>query len=95
MSDENSVAASILMEGAGIVDGVRSKTHGARERSFRMTAAMWSAYLEHPVSAEDVAWMMGNLKQARSKCGEKVRDHYVDGSSYPALAGELALGADG
>jgi len=83
-------ASDILREAADIVDGARGQTHGPRERAFVRAAAMWSAYLGTPVTPSDVCWMMTLLKAGRSKDGEPVRDHYVDGASYAALAGELS-----
>lgn len=85
-----SVAASILTEAATIVDGARQQTHGDRERSFGMIAALWSAYLGANVNPIDVAQMMVLLKVARGKCGKMVKDHQVDQCGYSALAGELA-----
>lgn len=83
-------ASDILREGAALVDGSRGQTHGPRERAFVRVAAMWSAYLGYPVSAADVCWMMVLLKAGRAKDGKPVRDHFVDGASYAALAGELS-----
>jgi hypothetical protein len=77
------VRALILSTGRGPI-------HGDKSRSFEMIAAMWSAYLEHPVTAADVGWMMAMLKGARAKCGKPVRDHYTDGAAYVAIAGELS-----
>ncbi|CAB4139985.1 hypothetical protein UFOVP397_21 [uncultured Caudovirales phage] len=94
---EEARAAGMLHEAAQIVAGARSSTHGAAERSFAAIGALWTAYLRDtrldpsaPISAQDVAWMMTLLKVARSQQGEPVRDHYVDGAGYAALAGELA-----
>jgi hypothetical protein len=84
------VAGDILREGADLVDGARPDTHGDKSRSFEMIASLWSAYLEHPVTAADVGWMMAMLKGARAKCGKPVRDHYTDGAAYVAIAGELS-----
>lgn len=83
-------ASSILNEAAKIVDGARQQTHGKKERSFQMASDLWSAYLGTKVSAHDVAECMSLLKKARGKCGEPIRDHYVDDSGYTAIAGELA-----
>ena len=83
------VAGDILREAADIVDGARNQTHGSKERSFVMIAAIWSAYLEHPVSPADVAWMMAQMKSARSKCGTPLKDHALDAAGYAAIAGEL------
>jgi hypothetical protein len=83
-------ASSILNEAAKIVSGARRETHGSPERSFAHISALWSAYLEVPVTPVDVAHMMTLLKIVRSKRGEPVLDHFIDGAGYQALAGELA-----
>lgn len=94
MSDKigyDSPAAAILHRGAEIVDGSRQKTHGNRERTFGMIAALWSAYLGVNVTEVDAAQMMSLLKKARAKCGDQSEpDHYIDDAAYSALAGELA-----
>lgn len=87
------VSASILREAADIVGGARNATHGDKERSFQAIAGLWNAYLDArkeggPISARDVAWMMTMLKAARSVQGKPVRDHFVDGAGYAAIAGE-------
>ncbi len=88
------VAASILTEAADIVAGARNATHGDKERSFEAIAGLWNAYLGArkdggPITARDVAWMMTCLKMARSVQGKPVRDHFVDGAGYAAIAGEV------
>jgi hypothetical protein len=87
-----SVSGDILREAATIVEGARNQDHGDKRRSFVMIAALWSAYLEHPVSPADVAWMKAQMKSARAKCGTPLRDHAIDGSGYCAIAGELSGG---
>lgn len=92
-----SVAASILREAAGIVEGARNATHGDKERSFDLIATYWTTYLigrkqQGPLAPVDVAQMMVLLKIARSQQGEFVRDHATDACGYSAIAGELALG---
>jgi hypothetical protein len=96
MSD-SSTAAAILTEATSIVDGARQQAHGSRERSFMLIANLWAEYLSQTNAApvvlcpEHVAVMMALLKIARSACGDSsVRDHWVDGAGYLALAGELA-----
>lgn len=95
-TDSGTVAGSILREAAGIVDGARNQTHGDKERSFEAIGRVWTAYLfarrrpNDPIRPHDVAHMMVLMKQQRAEWGEPVRDHFVDGAGYSAIAGELA-----
>lgn len=68
----------------------RAATHGDAERTFGLIAAYWSAHLDRPVSAADVAVMMVLLKLARSKATPGHADHWVDMAGYAACGGELA-----
>lgn len=93
MTKSGDLSASILQEAANIVSGARNATHGDKERSFEAIAGLWKAYLgarktEGPITSRDVAWMMVCLKMARSVQGKAVRDHFVDGAGYAAIAGE-------
>ena len=91
------VSHSILTEAARIVQGDRNATHGDKERSFRVIADLWNAYLDGrknpgPISPRDVAAFMVLLKLARSVQGTAARDHFVDAAGYAGIAGELAEG---
>lgn len=90
-------AGEIASKAAEIVEGSRQQTHGEKERSFETIAALWNAYLARRdvvhlrrIEAADVANMMALLKMARAMEGDATHtDHYIDGSAYIALAGEL------
>lgn len=71
----------------------RDATHGDAERNFELIAAYWSAHLDTPVSAADVAVMMTLLKLARIKSNPRHADNWIDGCGYLACGGEIA--ADG
>lgn len=95
-------ASGILSEASGIVNGVRSDTHGPVERAFQSIAVMWDAYLcarrggkSAQVLDQDVAHMMVLLKMMRSQTGQPLRDHWVDMGGYAGIAGELATQRDG
>ena len=99
MSDKEPGAGGILRESASIVEGVRQKQHGDKERSFSVIAKFWTTYLHNrnipedmpsDISAFDVAQMMVLLKIARSIQGSPMRDHFVDEAGYAAIAGEIA-----
>jgi len=67
----------------------RAATHGDAERNFGLIAAYWSAHLDHPVSAVDVAAMMVLFKMARLRGNPGHSDNAVDACGYAAIAGEL------
>lgn len=67
----------------------RSELRGPPGPNMRRTAALWSAYLGHRVSAHDVAVCLLLVKCSRAKAGIDP-DNYVDMAGYAAIAGELA-----
>jgi len=86
---------SILEQAAEIITKDRAQTHGEdAENSFGKIADMWSAYLEHPVSREDVCAMMVLLKVARFSNNPAHLDGPIDICGYAAIAGELATNAE-
>ena len=72
----------------------RAATHGRAEDSFGEIAKVWSWWLDNrlsaPLTAHDVAMLMGLFKDARIKVNLEHVDSYVDGCGYRALAGEIA-----
>jgi hypothetical protein len=68
----------------------RAAQHGDAEKNFGMIAAFWSAHLDHPVTAADVAVMMTLMKLARIKANPAHLDSWVDGCGYLACGGEIA-----
>jgi hypothetical protein len=68
----------------------RAATHGNAESNFGMIATFWSAHLDHPVTAADVAVMMTLMKLARIKANPAHLDSWVDGCGYLACGGEIA-----
>jgi hypothetical protein len=52
------------------------------------TAALWSAYLEMPVTDYQVAMCLALVKVARSMETAKP-DNYIDGCAYFAISGML------
>lgn len=67
----------------------RAATHGNAEDSFGLIAAYWSAHLDTPITAQDVATMMVLFKCARIKGNATHADNFVDAAGYAALAGEI------
>lgn len=64
--------------------------YGAVENNFQLIADFWSAYLNTPVKAVDVAMMMGMLKIARIRTGKFTQDNFVDLAGYAACGAEVA-----
>lgn len=85
--------AEILAEASRIVTTDRNNQYGEPENLFGLIAAFWSTHLDHPVSAHDVAVMMGLMKCARMKANPQHTDSAVDACGYMAIAGEIAAGA--
>jgi hypothetical protein len=66
----------------------RNNQYGPPHQDFARTAKMWSAYLEVPISAHDVAAMMSLLKISRIAWSPQVEDHWVDLAGYAACGYE-------
>ena len=85
--------ADILAAASDCVCRDRNSTYGEPENGFALIAAYWSAHLDHPVTAADVAVMMTLLKLARIKANPGHADSWIDGAGYLACGGELATEA--
>lgn len=87
----------ILRTAATLTEGQRSEEYGGVVPNFEAVAAFWTAHLsakhrtEIQVDAEDVAWMMIDVKRARTFAPIAKEDNYVDAAAYAAIAGELRL----
>lgn len=73
-----------------IVNGARQKNYGKPEKNFKQIAIYWSIYLDHDVSATDVALMMVLMKLARLQNKPDHDDSWVDIAGYAANGAELA-----
>ena len=86
----------ILNRASVLVQGQREKDYGDKKENHNNIAKLWSAYLDIPVTAHDVAILMSLLKVARTKLGAVSKDTYVDMAGYSAIAGEIEFrGKDG
>jgi len=72
----------------------RQQTHGQAESNFANIGRLWSAYLDHPITPQDVAILMTLLKIARYKHSPSHVDNAIDMCGYAALAGELGQGVN-
>jgi hypothetical protein len=66
----------------------RGMDYGHPSDNMQRTAALWSSYLEMPITDYQVATCMALVKIARSMESAKI-DNAVDGCSYLAIAGML------
>ena len=71
-------------------DGQRRQDYGPAIESFERIAKMWSAILDTPVTAEQVAMCQAALKMARLFQTPNHTDSWVDIVGYAALGGEIA-----
>ena len=78
-----------LNQASVLVQGQREKDYGDKVENHSNIAKLWSAYLDIPVTAHDVAILMSLLKVARTKLGAVSKDTYDDMSAYGAIAGEI------
>lgn len=81
--------AEVLKKAERITTGEREQAYGSPEDNFTMIAGMWSAYLQTPITPEDVATMMILLKTARVKSGHGSDDNWVDIAGYAACGAEI------
>jgi hypothetical protein len=73
-----------------LLSGKRQHEYGNKKENHKNISRLWSAYLDHPISAHDVSILMLLLKVARAKFGNPSSDTYIDMVGYSAIAGELA-----
>lgn len=96
------VRVGILLEGARLTDGSRDAAYGQPIHNLGAQADLIDAYLKHrartaaapsvmTIDAHDVAVISALIKIGRMATAPKrLRDNYVDGAAYLAIAGELA-----
>ena len=80
-------ASDYLIEARAIIQD-RGMDYGHPSDNMARTAALWSAYLEMPVTDYQVAMCMALVKIARSMETAKT-DTYIDLAAYVAIAGQL------
>ena len=72
---------TVANEAIRLVAEDRNDSYGPPEENLQRIADLWSGYLGHPVTREDVALMMVLVKISRSRAGYS-RDNTVDGVAY-------------
>lgn len=80
---------TVAVDAIRMVDEERYKQYGDPKKNLKRIADMWSGYLEHPVTPEDVAMMMVMVKISRSK-SRYSRDNAVDGVAYLLIHDAMA-----
>lgn len=82
---------NVFEEANNIIYGDREQTYGHPSVNLSRIAEQWALYLkqkykvEVEVTAEDVCWMMADLKKVRQMHDEK-RDNVVDAIGYIGLS---------
>lgn len=83
----------ILQTAAEYITRDRAATHGEAEDSFSTIAGVWQWWLSArpsgPLTAYDVAVMMGLFKIARMAGNQAHMDSPIDCAGYIAIAGEI------
>jgi hypothetical protein len=75
------MSETTLQEAQRLVHGERQGDYGHPLDDFSRTAAMWSAILSVPISAEQVGLCMMAVKISR-QCNRPKRDNMVDAAGY-------------
>lgn len=85
--------ARILSTAEKLINGDRADAYGHPKENFGRIAALWNAQLgkklSAPLTAEDVAYALVQLKMSRLANTPGHEDSLVDVAGYIALAGEL------
>ena len=81
-------ASDYLNEAKAIIED-RGMDYGHPSDNMQRTARLWSAYLEMPITDDQVAMCLALVKVARSMESNKV-DNFIDGAAYFAISGQLA-----
>ena len=79
----------ILEEANKLTQTDRQRDYGTPRVNHDRIANLWSAYLERPITAEQVAICLALVKISRTMQSKKI-DNYIDGAAYFAIAGELS-----
>lgn len=84
----------LLLEAHEVITGARMETYGPPANGMQGVAEQWTLYLRQKygadikLSAEDVCWMMADLKKFRQMHKSK-RDNVLDAAGYIGLIEKL------
>jgi hypothetical protein len=79
----------ILQEAARLTAKDRQKIYGDPRTNHCRIADLWTVYLEHQITPQQVAICMALVKIARLMETETA-DSFIDLAAYAAIAGEIA-----
>lgn len=88
------MSKSVIQEAHEIIYGDREQSYGHPARNITHISQQWRLYLDQkfgvdvPLTAEDVCWMMADLKKVR-QMNTASRDNLVDAIGYVGLVGRL------
>lgn len=80
---------SIATDAVRLVSVDRNEQYGTPEENLGRIAQMWSGFLGHEITADDVALMMVLVKISRSRASY-LRDTTVDGVAYFMMYDSIA-----
>jgi hypothetical protein len=82
---------TILSEAEKLINGARQEAYGDPATNLNRVAGLWTNYLrlkyaeaEMSITAEDVCWMLADLKKARQMHAHH-HDNLVDAAGYIGL----------
>ena len=86
------LTAQEILDEAGRIRGDRGAIYGHPYINHLRISKLWSAYLDYPVTPDQVALCMALVKISRlaETPGHRGRDGYVDLVAYGSLAASLA-----
>ena len=86
------LTAQEILDEAGRIRGDRGAIYGHPYINHLRISKLWSAYLDYPVTPDQVALCMALVKISRltETPGHRGRDGYVDLVAYGSLAAQLA-----
>lgn len=82
-------ASEVLQSGSDAIVS-RGMSYGHPADTMERTAALWSAYLEIPITSSNVAVCMALVKLARLMETSTHPDSWIDLAGYVAIAAETA-----
>ena len=85
--------SNILTEADTLINGDRARDYGRPQENFGRLAELWNAQLgkklAEPLTTQDVAYCLVQLKMSRLANTPGHRDSLIDVAGYIALSGEL------
>lgn len=88
MANKPNLREECLRTANECVNGARDLVYGNPEYNFGLIADLWTDYLGHLITKEDVTMMMVLLKVARVRSGAGNSDNFVDIAGYAACGFE-------